>query len=60
MVKSADFLKMYEFTVRVKQSAGNIIQIKTTVQASSSAMAKKLAEAQFGKGSIIGTPREIK
>ena len=60
MVKSAEFLKMYEFTVRVKQPAGNILQIKTTVQASSANMAKKLAEAQFGKGSIIGTPREIK
>lgn len=60
MVKSADFLKTYEMTVRIKQPTGNVMQIKTTIQASSTSMAKKLAEAQYGKGSVMGTPREIK
>jgi hypothetical protein len=60
MVKATDFLKVYEFTVRVKQSSGNTMLIKTTTQASSSAMAKRLGEAQYGKGSVVGTPREIK
>ncbi len=60
MVKSTDFLKTYELTVRVKETTGNILQIKTTVQASSPAMAKKLAEAQYGKGSVVGTPRQLK
>jgi hypothetical protein len=60
MVKSAEFLKMYELTVRVKQPTGNTMQIKTTVQASSALLAKKLAEAQYGKGSVMSTPREIK
>jgi hypothetical protein len=60
MVKSTDFLKMYEITVRVKQPTGNILQIKTTVQAATAISAKKLAEAQYGKGSVMGTPREIK
>ena len=60
MVKATDFLKVFELTVRAKQSSGGIMQIKTTVQATSSANAKRLGEAQFGKGSVIGNPREIK
>lgn len=60
MVKAADFLKMFELTVRVKQSSGSTMLIKTSVQAGTTAMAKKLGEAQFGKGSVVGTPREIK
>jgi hypothetical protein len=60
MVKSADFLKIYEVTLKIKQPAGNVMQFKTTVQASTALMAKKLAEAQYGKGSVMSTPREVK
>ncbi len=60
MVKATEFLKMFELTVRIKQSSGSSMLIKTTVQSSTSAMAKRLGEAQYGKGSVVGTPREIK
>lgn len=60
MVKATDIIKTFEGIVRVAQSSGGMLQIKTTVQASSSAMAKKLLQAQYGKGAVMGTPREIK
>ena len=60
MVKTTDILKTFELIVRIKQSNGSTMQIKTMVQATNSNNAKRLGEAQYGKGSVYGNPREIK
>ena len=60
MVKATDIIKSFEVIVRVKQDNGSVMQIKTITQATTAAMAKKLLQAQYGKGAVMGTPREIK
>ena len=60
MVRATDIIKSFEVIVRVKQDNGSIMQIKTITQATTAAMAKKLLQAQYGKGAVMGTPREIK
>jgi hypothetical protein len=60
MVKATDIIKSFEAIVRVKQDNGSVLQIKTIIQSTTGAMAKKLLQAQYGKGSVMGTPREIK
>lgn len=60
MVKATDIIKSFEAIIRVKQDNGNVLQIKSITQATTAAMAKKLLQAQYGKGAVMGTPREIK
>ena len=60
MVRATDIIKSFEVIVRVKQDNGSTMQIKTITQATTAAMAKKLLQAQYGKGAVMGTPREIK
>lgn len=52
-------LKTYEINLKLKQPGYSQI-IKTTVQAINPSMAKKIAEGQYGIGTVIGNPRERK
>ena len=52
-------LKTYEINLKLKQPGYNQI-IKTTVQAINPTMAKKIAEGQYGLGTVIGNPKERK
>jgi hypothetical protein len=60
MVRAADIIKSFEAIIRVKQDNGSTLQVKTIIQATTAAMAKKLLQAQYGKNTVMGTPREIK
>jgi len=60
MVKATEIIKSFEAIIRIKQDSGSTLQIKTITQATTAAMAKKLLQAQYGKGAVMGTPREIK
>ena len=60
MVKATELLKTFELIIRAKQAGGNTMQLKTMIQATSAVNAKRLGEAQYGKGSVVGNPREVK
>jgi hypothetical protein len=60
MVKATEFIKTWEATVRIKDHNGALIQLKTTIQASNSATARRLLQAQYGKESVMSTPKQIK
>jgi hypothetical protein len=52
-------LATYEVIIKV-QKAGFSQNMKTMVQAANAYEAKSLAEQQYGKGNVIGTPRLIR
>ena len=52
-------LKTYEITLKLKQPGYSQL-IKTTVQAANPTMAKKIAEGQYGVGTVVGNPLERK
>ena len=60
MVKAADILPTWEATIRVKEPNGTILRVRTTVQATNSAMARRLLQAQYGKDAVMNVPARIK
>lgn len=52
-------LSTYELIIKVQKS-GFSQNMKTMVQAKNAYEAKSLAEQQYGKGNVIGTPRLIR
>ena len=60
MVKATELLPTWEATIRVKEPNGTIIRVKTTVQATTAQMAKRLMQAQYGKDSVMNVPVRIK
>lgn len=52
-------LSTYELIIKI-QKPGFTQNMKTIVQANNAYEAKSLAEQQYGKGNVIGTPRLIR
>jgi hypothetical protein len=52
-------VKLYSFaaTVRVRMGSGSVVLVRTQVQAEDPNKAKWLLEAQYGVGSVVGTPQ---
>jgi hypothetical protein len=60
MVKATELFKTWEAVIYLQDPNGTRQRIRTSVQAPSSAMAKKLLQKQYGKEAVQGTPKEIK
>ena len=53
-------MKQWEVYIRLPRDNGVISQVKTALFAENVHRAIQLFEAQYGKGSLIGIPREVK
>lgn len=52
-------MHLYEAQVRIKTPSGTSLLIPTRVHAQHPLEAKILLEAQYGKGSVLGSPTKV-